>query len=157
MEPELFGANFVAARAKEELKAVLDGYQGMIEGAYQAHMSNKLGLVEQREHDPALLDELKSLMVGSRVDYTIFWRELGTFSSDPAAKNERLREHVLNPERFDAWAGQYRERLRSEQSRDDERRAGMDRINPKYVLRNYSLKEPSRRPSRKIILRSTDC
>ncbi|MGC3974045.1 MAG: protein adenylyltransferase SelO family protein [Nitrospira sp.] len=65
------------------------------------------------------------------------WRELGTFSSDPAAKNERLREHFLNPERFDAWAGEYRERLRSEESRDDERRAGMERVNPKYVLRNY--------------------
>ena len=122
---------------KEELKAVLDSYQGTIDRYYRDHMRRKLGLREDGGEDEALLQELKSLMVGSRVDYTMFWRELGTFSSDPAAKNEALREHFLNPDRFDIWAGQYRDRLRSEQSRDDERRAGMDRVNPKYVLRNY--------------------
>ena len=122
---------------KEALKAVLDGYQPMIDRSYRDLMRTKLGLKEDRVEDEALLQELKSLMVGSRVDYTIFWRELGTFSSDPAAKHERLREHFLNPDRFGAWAVQYRERLQREQSRDKERRAEMDRINPKYVLRNY--------------------
>ena len=75
--------------------------------------------------------------VGSRVDYTIFWRELGTFSSAAGATNERLREHFLNPDRFDVWAGQYRDRLQSEQSGDEDRRLRMDRVNPKYILRNY--------------------
>lgn len=122
---------------KEELKAALDGYQATVDRYYRDHMRMKLGLTEDHVEDEALLQELKSLMVGSRVDYTIFWRELGTFSSDPAAKNERLREHFLNPDRFEAWAGQYRERLQSEQSRDEERRIRMDLVNPKYILRNY--------------------
>jgi uncharacterized protein YdiU (UPF0061 family) len=122
---------------KEELKAALDGYQTSVDRHYHNHMRAKLGLVEDRAEDEALLQELKSLMVGSRVDYTIFWRELSMFSSDAGAKNERLREHFLNPERFDTWAVQYRERLQSEQSRDEERRIRMDRVNPKYVLRNY--------------------
>ncbi|MEK6803236.1 MAG: YdiU family protein [Nitrospirota bacterium] len=122
---------------KEELKAALDGYQASVDRHYRNHMRAKLGLVEDRGEDEALLQELKSLMVGSRVDYTIFWRELGTFSSAVGAKNERLREHFLNPDRFDVWAGQYRDRLKSEQSRDEERRTRMDRVNPKYVLRNY--------------------
>ena len=122
---------------KEELKTALDGYQATVDRYYRDHMRMKLGLTEDRGDDEALLQELKSLMVGSRVDYTIFWRELGTFSSAPAAKNERLREHFLNPDRFDAWAGQYRERLHSEQSLDEERRIRMDLVNPKYILRNY--------------------
>ena len=122
---------------KEELKPALDGYQTSVDRHYRDHMRAKLGLGEDRGEDEALLQELKSLMVGSRVDYTIFWRELGTFSSAAGAKNERLREHFLNPERFDVWAGQYRDRLQSEQSRDEERRERMDLVNPKYVLRNY--------------------
>ena len=122
---------------KEALKAALDGYQTTVDRHYHDHMRAKLGLMEEHGEDEALLQELKSLMVGSRVDYTIFWRELGTFSSNPGAKNERLREHFLNAERFDAWAGQYRERLQHEGSRDEERRARMDRVNPKYILRNY--------------------
>jgi len=122
---------------KEELKAALDGYQSSVDGHYRTHMRAKLGLVEDRAEDEALLQELKSLMVGSRVDYTIFWRELSRFSSDAGSRNEQLREHFLNPERFDAWAVQYRDRLQSEQSRDEERRTRMNRVNPKYVLRNY--------------------
>ncbi len=127
----------LALAPKEELKSALDGYQAIVDGHYRAHMRAKLGLVEDHGEDETLLQELKSLMVGSRVDYTIFWRELGTFSSDAGAKNERLREHFLNPERFDTWAGQYRDRLQRERSRDAERRTRMDQVNPKYVLRNY--------------------
>jgi uncharacterized protein YdiU (UPF0061 family) len=43
----------------------------------------------------------------------------------------------LNRERFDAWALRYQARLQSEGSRDDERREAMNRVNPRYVLRNY--------------------
>lgn len=122
---------------KDALKEAMDGYQTSVDRHYRQLMRAKLGLGEDQAGDDDLLQELKSLMVGSRVDYTIFWRKLGTFLSVPDAKNERLREHFLNPERFDAWADQYRNRLRSEQSRDDERRMRMDRVNPKYILRNY--------------------
>ncbi|MEP7153231.1 MAG: protein adenylyltransferase SelO [Nitrospira sp.] len=122
---------------KEALKAAMDGYQASVDRHYRDLMRAKLGLVEQRAGDEDLLQDLKSLLVGSRVDYTIFWRELGTFSSAKDAKNERLREHFLNPDRFDAWAAHYRERLQSEQSRDDDRRRRMNLVNPIYVLRNY--------------------
>ncbi|MCC2642869.1 MAG: ydiU [Nitrospira sp.] len=122
---------------KEALKGAMDTYQTSVDRHYRDLMRSKLGLAEERAGDEDLLQDLKSLLVGSRADYTIFWRELGTFSSAPGAANERLREHFLNPERFDEWAAQYRERLQSEQSRDEERRRLMDLVNPKYVLRNY--------------------
>jgi uncharacterized protein YdiU (UPF0061 family) len=65
------------------------------------------------------------------------FRELGAFSSADGATNDALREHFLNRDRFDEWAERYRNRLRSERSRDAERRDRMNRVNPKYVLRNY--------------------
>jgi uncharacterized protein YdiU (UPF0061 family) len=80
---------------------------------------------------------LLSLLQGSRADYTIVCRELGTFTSERTAKNEHLREHFLDRDRFDAWGQRYRERLRGERSRDAERQQAMNRANPKYVLRNY--------------------
>ena len=43
----------------------------------------------------------------------------------------------MNRDRFDEWAMRYRDRLQSEQSRDEERQDAMNRVNPKYVLRNY--------------------
>ena len=35
------------------------------------------------------------------------------------------------------WARRYEDRLREEGSRDDDRLIRMNRVNPKYVLRNY--------------------
>jgi len=122
---------------KEALKAALDRYQPIFDRHYRDLMRAKLGLLEERADDETLLQDLQSLLVGSRVDYTIFWRELGTFSSTLGATNDRLRDQFLDRDRFDRWARDYRERLLSEQSRDDERHRRMDRVNPKYVLRNY--------------------
>jgi uncharacterized protein YdiU (UPF0061 family) len=122
---------------KEALRAALDSYTPLFERSYQALMRAKLGLLEARTEDDELVRDLSGLLQGSRADYTIVLRELGTFSSKESATNDRLREHFLNRERFDEWAQRYRERLRGENSRDDERRLRMDRVNPKYVLRNY--------------------
>ena len=38
---------------------------------------------------------------------------------------------------FDAWATLYRARLQQEGSLDAERATRLDRVNPKYILRNY--------------------
>ena len=38
---------------------------------------------------------------------------------------------------FDAWAEIYQARLQNESGTDEERKVRMDRVNPKYILRNY--------------------
>jgi uncharacterized protein YdiU (UPF0061 family) len=48
-----------------------------------------------------------------------------------------VRDLFLDREAFDAWAGRYSERLRAEASDDVERAARMNRVNPKFVLRNH--------------------
>jgi len=122
---------------KDALKAALDSYTPLFEQEYRVLMRNKFGLVEERAEDEELIRDFLVLLQESHADYTIMFRELGTFSSEQASTNEQLREHCLNRERFDEWAVRYRDRLRSENSRDDERLARMNRVNPKYVLRNY--------------------
>ena len=122
---------------KESLKAGLDTYMPTFEREYLKLMRAKSGLQEERAGDDELIRDLLGLLQGSHADYTILFRELGTFSSAEGATNEKLREHFLNRDRFDEWAVRYRDRLRSEYSRDDDRRTRMSRTNPKYVLRNY--------------------
>ena len=43
----------------------------------------------------------------------------------------------MDREAFDAWAARYRARLLAENSDDAERAARMNRVNPKFVLRNH--------------------
>ena len=122
---------------KDALKAGLDVYTPVFEREYRALMRAKFGLTEERGEDEELIRDFLDLLQASHADYTIVFRELGGFATDSKTKNERLREHFLNRERFDAWALRYQERLLSEGSRDEERREAMNRVNPKYVLRNY--------------------
>ena len=51
--------------------------------------------------------------------------------------NEPLRDFFLDREAIRGWAERYADRLRKEESRDDDRLMRMNRVNPKYVLRNY--------------------
>jgi hypothetical protein len=122
---------------KDALKSGLDAYTPLFEQEYLALMRAKLGLAEAHDEDDALIRDLLGLLQGSHADYTIVFRELGTFASEPGATNEHLREHFLNRDRFDEWAVRYRARLQAERSRDDERQQAMSRANPRYVLRNY--------------------
>ena len=75
-------------------------------------MRAKMGLLESRPDDETLVQELLSLLQGSRVDYTRFFRELGEFSTltqpSPLKGEEKgeggrhsLRDWFLDPARFD--------------------------------------------------------
>jgi uncharacterized protein YdiU (UPF0061 family) len=111
------------------------------EAAHAAHylelMRAKLGLQDTKPEDAALVSSLLELMAAGRVDYTIFFRALGGFKSGAAETNDSLRDFFVDRDGFDRWAVRYADRLRAETGRDDDRRARMNQVNPKYILRNY--------------------
>jgi uncharacterized protein YdiU (UPF0061 family) len=100
-------------------------------------MRAKVGLIETKEEDASLIQDLLALMHLHQVDYTIFFRSLGLFQTGSASLKEPLRDFFMDREAFDVWARRYKDRLREEGSRDDERMVRMNNVNPKYVLRNY--------------------
>jgi hypothetical protein len=122
---------------KDALKAGLDAYTPTFEREYRALMRAKLGLTQERGEDDEIIRDFLSLLQGSHADYTMVFRELGTCAFQTGMQHEHLREHFIDRGRFDEWTVRYRERLQVERSRDDERQQAMNRVNPKYVLRNY--------------------
>ena len=122
---------------KEDLKAALDRYTPLCEGRYMELMRAKCGLIETKEEDASLIQDLLALMQLHHVDYTNVFRALGRFETGSATLNEPLRDFFLDRESFDQWARRYESRLREEGSRDEDRLTRMNRVNPKYVLRNY--------------------
>jgi hypothetical protein len=100
-------------------------------------MRAKLGLIEMKEEDASLIQDLLAVMYLHHVDYTSFFRALGLFQTGIESLNEPLRDFFLDREAFDQWACRYKNRLCEEGSRDDDRLVRMNRVNPKYVLRNY--------------------
>jgi uncharacterized protein YdiU (UPF0061 family) len=79
------------------------------------------------------------LLNANRTDWTRFWRSLARLRRNAAAPvdDAAVRDLVVDRAAFDAWAATYRSRLASEDSIDSERAARMNRVNPKYVLRNH--------------------
>ena len=120
--------------AAEIAKEKLSEYQTLYTQYYEAGMRKKLGLKEEREGDVDLFAALFIAMEG-QVDFTIFFRALSDF--DESGENVFLRDTFIQRIRFDQWADQYSERLRSESFDRLKRPAAMQLANPKYILRNY--------------------
>ena len=100
-------------------------------------MRGKLGLTESREGDAKLFEDTIELLQANHPDFTLFFRQLGDLRIDEPAQDEPLRDLFIDRAAFDAWATIYRARLRDENSSDAPRRAAMNLVNPKYILRNY--------------------
>jgi uncharacterized protein YdiU (UPF0061 family) len=126
----------------DEAQEALGVYQEEFATAIDALLRAKLGLATAVEEDRLLIDAMFSLMQANHVDFTQFFRQLGNLRVDVAANDVSesdapVRDLFIDLPAFDAWALQYRARLRQESRTDAERKIAMDKVNPKYVLRNY--------------------
>jgi uncharacterized protein YdiU (UPF0061 family) len=121
----------------DAVQAALEPYKTEFADAMTQALRDKLGLATAQADDSALADDLLRLLAADRVDYTIAMRTLAQFSTEPSANNSAVRDHFVNRDAFDAWAARYRTRLQAETSTDAQRAARMNRVNPKYVLRNH--------------------
>jgi serine/tyrosine/threonine adenylyltransferase len=115
----------------------LENYKAAYAQAMLQRWSAKLGLQAREANDQTLIDDLLKRMAADKADFTITFRRLALFDSSPGASNSTLRDLFLDREAFDSWGQAYAERLRSEASIDAERALRMNRVNPKFVLRNH--------------------
>jgi uncharacterized protein YdiU (UPF0061 family) len=92
---------------------------------YRALMRAKLGLVRQEAGDDKLIGDLLTLMAKTRADYTLSFRKLTGEDRDWLALFGQANPNA------EAWLSRYRVRTESEDL------SGLNRINPKYVLRNW--------------------
>jgi serine/tyrosine/threonine adenylyltransferase len=121
----------------DDAKAAINAFPEAFNPHMHELMTAKLGLTTAAEGDQSLWTGFLDVLALSRADYTLAFRMLGTFSSSPGADNDPIRRLFADPKPFDEWAARYRDRLMAEGSLDRERKARMDRVNPKYILRNY--------------------
>ncbi|WDO01978.1 YdiU family protein [Aeromonas allosaccharophila] len=119
----------------DALAAALAQYEQQLMLHYSELMRAKLGLTEWEDDDPALFRELFRLLAVHKVDYHLFLRRLGEVMQEGAWPASLL-ALLSEPGVWQAWLERYRARLMREGSEDAVRKAQMDAINPKYVLRN---------------------
>lgn len=128
------------------LENILNQYKSDFEKKSLSMMCSKLGLQHEDENDQNLIQELEDNLHLTETDMTIFFRKLANFKMDNAERGldivcdafYKADEVVGNiRERWNEWFVRYTERLKLEVNSNEERKAKMNRVNPKYVLRNY--------------------
>ncbi|NWF35346.1 YdiU family protein [Mariprofundus sp. KV] len=136
----------------EPLQQAISSYASTYEKGWRVMMRNKLGLTGEVQDDETLIRELLSILPLVETDMTIFFRQLGTVSTDSnpdQLSNDQLIAPLLDAyydlgaldadyrNRFAAWMRSYMRRIQAQPLSDAQRRQQMDAVNPKYVLRNY--------------------
>jgi uncharacterized protein YdiU (UPF0061 family) len=150
---QLANALYPLINDKAPLEHGLALYAEVFQSAWQTTLSAKLGLsVTAQTDDAQLHSELFELLEAVETDYTLFFRLLATVPVDAAADTatdaallEPLRRAFYtdaafapgHAEKFAAWLRRYSARVRSDAAPAHTRCERMNRVNPKYVLRNY--------------------
>jgi uncharacterized protein YdiU (UPF0061 family) len=140
----------------EALEAALNDYAEVFRSAHERRMADKLGLLRfddaeltpsgaARVTDTALVGELFEVLGAAETDWTLFFRHLSNVGCNAGPGAEALEVAYYDAEsvprearqRLSSWLERYRTRLREDGTTDAERKHRMDRVNPKYLLRNY--------------------
>jgi uncharacterized protein YdiU (UPF0061 family) len=140
-------------RLAEALQRVLPARNWLDDGLAQfdtsfqtglsAMLAAKFGLLDWQEGDAALVEDIFDLMQRAEVDMSEFFRALAELEQGavdvellrPAFYQERLMQN--HRALFQQWLERYAARLGRQQESDAERRRRMNRVNPRFILRNY--------------------
>lgn len=145
---QLANALFPLIEETKDLEAILNDFGRKYQDDYLTMMRSKLGLMNSLKEDAKLIADLEKALQLSETDMTIFYRELGRIKKDFTIgsaisnittafyKPEEIKKKVILNE-WEKWFIKYIDRLKKETISDDERKLAMNKVNPKYVLRNY--------------------
>ena len=128
------------------LEKILEGYKSNFEKKSQDMMRAKLGLTSDKETDINIIQSLENNLQATETDMTIFFRTLSSFKKEQPEKGveliqdafytpDTIKGDVLN--NWKQWFANYAKRLEDETTSAEERQQQMNKVNPKYVLRNY--------------------
>ncbi|KAL9458880.1 hypothetical protein AB3S75_007712 [Citrus x aurantiifolia] len=140
-----FSTTLAAAKLIDDKEAnyVMERYGTKFMDEYQAIMTKKLGLPK---YNKQIISKLLNNMAVDKVDYTNFFRALSNVKADPSIPEDELLVPLkavlldIGKERKEAWISwvlSYIQELSSSGISDEQRKALMNSVNPKYVLRNY--------------------
>ena len=148
---KLANAIYPIIEDSKPFEAILEEYKTNYQSKYLEMMKSKIGFYTNDEKDAKLLSELEEILQLIETDMTIFFRnlanvkkELDVLSDDLSFLDEvidafyfpsDLQNDILKRWRY--WFSKYLKRLKNESFSDEERKDKMNKVNPKYVLRNY--------------------
>lgn len=118
--------------SKDEITSITEIYSTAFFKHYRNNLKLKCGLYEEDQNDLNLLNNLQIALVNSKIDYTLFFRNLSYENFE-----EKLNSSSKNSKEIDQFIKDYKIRLKTESLSSSERSLKMLQNNPKFILRNY--------------------
>ena len=147
---QLANALYPLLEDKAPLEHALGVYAEIFQSAWHSALCAKLGLTPSTDPaDTQLHNDLFDLLAAAETDFTIFFRLLAQVPMDATLPDSALitplrrafysdgelaNEHAA---RIAAWLRRYIGRVLADTAAHETRSERMNRVNPKYVLRNY--------------------
>ena len=138
----------------DPLEAALQRFVDVFTACERENIARKLGLRECRDDDVTLMEDLRALMRDAEIDMTLLHRGLADVDVEAPALApiaEAFYDDVKRARHepaLTAWLSRYAARVREDRPDAAARRASMQAVNPKYVLRNYLAQEAIDRATR---------
>jgi serine/tyrosine/threonine adenylyltransferase len=126
--------------AVEQAQASLNAFSDHFQRAYTEGLRRKLGLLEPRDGDLELAQELLQCMADGEADFTNVFRGLCDAAGDTVAMPE-VRSLFPDPAAFDGWLARWHARLAAEGGEPAKRRTAMRLANPAFIPRNHLVEE----------------
>ena len=117
----------------------LETFPARFEAAHAAVLRRKLGLLEERDGDLALADEVLELMAAQGADFTRTFR--GLVEASTPEGEDALTSHFATAEPLRAWLARWRARRAAEASAPDAQREAMRTANPAFIPRNHRVEQ----------------
>jgi|TARA_R110000737_G_scaffold193924_1_gene215151 uncharacterized protein YdiU (UPF0061 family) len=143
---QLANAIYPLVDEAEPFNEILTNFKNEFEHNYQLMLASKIGLKSITKETIQLNIDLLDLMKKSELDMTIFYRELVEFDiQKPFNHLTKIKSSsYLSSQHFDdmeiqwkSWLNSYSDLLKKENIDEEERKESMNKVNPKYVLRNW--------------------
>jgi len=141
---QLANALYPLTENTDPLEASLQKFQTSYQEQWLAMMAAKLGFKAYQKGDEDLFERLESLLARVETDMTIFYRclanETPTLDSLKSAyyQTEHPVEFTLA---MQDWLNDYNKRVSEDKRPATQRISAMNRVNPKYVFRNYQAQQ----------------
>jgi uncharacterized protein YdiU (UPF0061 family) len=113
-------------------KELLETYEAVYKSRWNTMMFKKIGIVNPKESDLEILNQLLDLLNKYQPDYTMFFIQLETeeFGDEPIFAGSDFKE----------WHGQWKTRIRKGQTEEDTHTL-MQSANPSVIARNHLVEE----------------
>lgn len=131
----------------EDQQEILAIYEEIFLEEYYSLMARKLGFESKNQEAINLTNDLLKILEKWKIDYSFFLRNLSEFSTDEVEKftsnllfsdSKNILEAFKSKE-FQRWIKSYNLHLKTFTSVDKTRKIAMNKVNPKFILRNYLL------------------